>query len=797
MLRNYLLITFRSLMKNKTYIFINVLGMGIAIACCIVAYLNWEFNEKFDSQHENAASIYRVQFYRDFQGQTTRHGTSPMPLGNLVKQNFGDVDEVVRISQDWSTIRMGDELFSTRIHYVDSSFFEVFTVPLKRGNYDDFKNRSNVFISDRVAIKYFGTDDVVGRQITEINKNLPKDYTIGGVFERFPANSSFDFEIITLMDNFWVAETDDPQLSETNWARWNTTFLYIKDPSRMEAVTAALQQYVEPQNKAQEDFKVTRYYLDKFEGNAKRSRDGNPPVYDNWLRWGLPSAAVVAPAVMAIMLLLLACFNFTNTSIAVSSRRLKEIGIRKVLGGLRKSLVFQFMGENLLLCFVAMLVGIALAEVLVPTYDSLWPWLELDLNYIENAGILIFLFSLLIITAIIAGSYPSFYITSFEPVGILKGKLKIGGTNWFTRVLLCLQFVISLMGIVMGIGFYENAKYQKSYDLGYATSGVISVWIKDEGEFNTYRDALASSTDIEIVAGTKHHVANWWDDGPVKYNDLLREVDVMNVGEEYAEAMNMTFVAGRNFRKDSETDRRESVIVSEKFVRDFGWTDDPIGKRLVWKDSVQLYVIGVVKDVYSRALWMPIRPTMMRCADPSEYRQVVVKTSPEKMASVNEFMKAKWKEVFPNAVYSERFIDEELQETNDVNNNIIKMFLFMGIVAAILSGTGLFTLVSLNILKRMKEIGVRKVLGASLSSITRVINMEFALVLAVASVIGCLGGYVMTDMLMGSIWTYYMKVSVAVLVISVSIMFVMAALTVGFKTVNTAAMNPVNTLRDE
>lgn len=797
MLRNYLLITFRSLMKNKTYIFINVLGMGIAIACCIVAYLNWEFNENFDDQHEKAADIYRVQFYRDFQGQLTRHGTAPIPLGNLVKQNFGDVDEVIRISQDWSTIRMGDELFSTRIHYVDSSFFSVFTVPLKHGSYNHIRNKSNVFISDEVAVRYFGREDVVGQQITEIANNQPKDFTIGGVFEKFPANSSFDFDVITLMDNFWDAETDDPELSETNWARWNTTFLYIKDPSRVEAVTGALQQYVAPQNEALEDFKVAKYFLDRFEGNAKRSRDDGNLLYDNWLRWSMPAAAVVAPGVMAVMLLLLACFNFTNTSIAVSSRRLKEIGIRKVLGGLRKGLVFQFMGENLLLCLVAMLAGIAIAEVLVPAYDSLWPWLELDLNYAENAGILLFLFFLLVITAIIAGSYPSFYITSFEPVGILKGKLKIGGTNWFTRVLLCLQFVISLMGIVMGIGFYENAKYQKSYDLGYATSGIISVWINGEGDFNTYRDALASGKDIEIVAGTKHHVANWWDDGPVKYNDVLREVDVMYVGDEYTQAMDIKFIAGRNFKKDSETDRLESVIVSEKFVKDFGWTDDPVGKRLVWKDTVQLYVVGVVKDVYSRALWRPIRPTMMRCADPTEYRQVIVRTAPGKMAAVNEFMKTKWKEVFPNSVYSERFIDHELQETNDVNNNIIIMFLFMGVVAAILSGTGLFTLVSLNILKRMKEIGVRKVLGASLSSITRVINMEFALILAVAGIIGCLGGYAMTDMLMSSIWTYYLKINFIVLGISVLIMFVMAALTVGFKTVNTASMNPVHTLRDE
>lgn len=795
MLRNYLLITFRSLVKNKMYIFINVLGMGIAIACCIVAYLNWDFNESFDEQHEKAASVYRIQFWREFQDQTTRHGIAPMPLGNIIRENFGEVDAVVRIIPEWTTIRMGDELFSTRMQYADSSFFDVFTVPLKYGAYVDFKNKSNVFISDEVARKYFNREDIVGMQITQLINDKPREFTVGGVFKKFPKNSSFNFDIIALWDNYWDTNTD-PDQSETSWSRWNTTFLYVKDPSRISLIADRLKQYVEPQNKALEDFKVREYYLENFVGNAKRSRL-TPDLYDNWLRGGMPPAAVVGPGVMAILLLLLACFNFTNTSIAVSSRRLKEIGIRKVLGGVRSNLIFQFMGENLLLCFFAMVVGLVLAELLVPAYDSLWPWIDLNLDYSENAGMLMFLFALLFITAIIAGSYPSFYITSFEPVGILKGKMKIGGTNWFTRMLLCLQFVISLIGIVMGLAFYENANYQKNYDLGYATTGVISVWINGENDFNTYRDALSSNKDIELIAGTRHHVANWWDDGPVTYKDIVREVDIMYTGDDYAKAMDMKFIAGRNFQKDSETDRKESVIVSEKFVRDFGWADDAVGRRLVWKDSVQLYVIGVVKDIYSRALWAPIRPTMIRYVSPNEYKQMVVKTSPENMASVNEFMEDKWKEVFPNGVYSGQFIDQNLQETHDVNNNVLKMFLFMGVVAALMSVTGLFTLVSLNIIRKMKEIGVRKVLGASLINITSVINVEFAIILGVAGVAGSLGGYLMTDMLMSSIWTYYMKMNFIIIGLSVLVMFIMAALTVGFKTVSTASMNPVNTLRDE
>src|SRR6185369_2165473 len=265
---------------------------------------------------------------------------------------------------------------------------------------------------------------------------------------------------------------------------------------------------------------------------------------------------------------------------------------------MRVQLIVQFLAENLILCFLGLVAGLLMAEWLVPAYDSLWPWLELNLSYADNAGFLLFLAALLFITAIIAGSYPSFYITSFEPVSILKGKASFGGTNWFTRVLLGGQFVISLLGIIMGVAFYTNGEYQKNYDLGYATNGVISAWVLNEGGYNTYRDALISNKDIDLIAGTKDHIATSFYNDPIKYEALEREVDIMEVGDNYFEVMDMELLDGRKFEKNSETDRKESVLVSEEFVKQFGWKDSPIGKRLVWMDTVQLFIVGVVKDVY-------------------------------------------------------------------------------------------------------------------------------------------------------------------------------------------------------
>jgi len=232
-------------------------------------------------------------------------------------------------------------------------------------------------------------------------------------------------------------------------------------------------------------------------------------------------------------------------------------------------------------------------------------------------------------------------------------------------------------------------------------------------------------------------------------------------------------------------------------VKEFGWTDNPIGKRLVWMDTVQLFVVGVVKNIYARALWEPIQPLMIRYTAPQNYQQLVIRTDPKKIVEVDAFMEKKWKEVFPNTVYFGQMIDEELQETAEINNNIVTMFGFLGFFAALMTGIGMFTLVSLNIVKKMKEIGVRKVLGASLLNIASVINMEFIINLGIATVIGGALGYLMADSLMDSIWEYYLKLGIVTLTVSALMLVVVAIASVGYKTISTASMNPTKTLRDE
>jgi ABC-type antimicrobial peptide transport system permease subunit len=675
---------------------------------------------------------------------------------------------------------------------VDENFFDVFTFQFIEGD-GNLKDKSRIFISDELAKKYFGNDKALGKVITQVlDSGKMKAYEIGGVFLKQPANSSFSTEAFT---NFYNQFTGFDDYNEDSWRYRMTLFLRVNDPSRVKAIADQIKPYAENNNKIREDFIISEFELESFDGMAVS--DSYNEVPGTWTRSASPIAAVVGVGLMGILILLIACFNLTNTAIAISSRRLKEIGIRKVMGSMKRHLVIQFIGETTLICFTALLIGMVLANwLLIPAFNELWPEMKLEADYVSKPDFLLFMVGTLLFTGLLAGSYPAFYVSKFQPVSILKGKLKFGGTNYFTRTLLTLQFAISLIGIVCSIAFTQNARFQREFDLGFDKQGVVFTYVNNRSEYETYRNLLVENSDIKFISGSLHHLYSDFYNDPIKSEDKQIETDILEVGDDYLKTVGMTLTEGRDFIKDSETDRRESVIISEGVARKFGW-EKPIGKEIIWMDTAKFYVVGVIKDVYNRGLWEEMNPTMLRYGKKDNIRHIIISTSIEKVPEVNRFMAAKWKELFPNQLYNGRMMDEEIVEANTVNNNIVKMFVALGIVALMLSATGLFTLVSLNIIKRMKEIGVRKVLGASMGNISRVINTEFAIILLIACVAGGLMGAWMSTMLMNSIWDYYQSASAVTLVFSALILIFISVLSVALKVYNTVRLSPSNVLRDE
>lgn len=792
MLKNFFLITLRNMMKNKLFIFINIFGMGVAIACCIVAYFAYEYNATFDTVHKNHQQIYRVSAVREFENQITRFGYAPLPLGTIIDQNFKDVDKSSRYHFSWSNFKREDDLFESKLSYVDPEFFEMFSFEFIKGDPNGLKDITSVFISERMATRLFGSPaEAFGKTITQVYGTELKEIKIAAVFKDPPQNSSFYSREAYL--NFENCKDEHQDAFDDNWKQEATLFIQINDPARVQTVYKQLQPYIENNNKAREDFVIKELALDHLPSMARNDRAED---VRSWTWEAPPPAAIVGSATMGILILFIACFNLTNTAIAISSRRLKEIGIRKVMGGLRKQLIVQFIGETTLICFFSLLVGLLAAEFLTRGWNNMWEYMRVTPHYLDNPPFMLFLGCVLIFTGLLAGAYPAFYISNFQPISILKGKLKFGGTNYFTRTLLGLQFAISLIAIISAIAFLQNAKYQKEYDLGFDANGSVIAWLNSQEEFETYRNSLQENPEIISLAGASSGIFSNRAHEPVKHQSKQVEVDIIDVGDHYLRTMNLTLLEGRDFVQDSETDKKESIIISQKMASIFGW-EKPLGKEVIWKDTVKLYVIGVVKDVYTMGLWRAMEPMMIRYVGPEKYSQIVVNTKAGNVPAINKFMETKWKEIFPNRLYNGYMLAENTDEVDDINKNIVTMYTFLGIIALMLSATGLFTLVSLNIIKRTKEIGVRKVLGASIANITRIINTEFFVILILASCIGSVLSYYAVDLLMNSIWDYYLATTPFTFIVSIVVMFTVSALVVGYKVFSAASMNPVSTLRDE
>ncbi|HTF16420.1 MAG TPA: ABC transporter permease [Chryseolinea sp.] len=795
MIKNYLLITLRNFARNKVFILINLLGMGTAIGCCIVAYLNWQFAASFDSTHINGHVVYRVQATHEIPDGSSRYAVVPTALGAVVRDNVVHVNTVVRYTAGTGDFRIGDEVFNTSLAYADAPFFDLFTFRILDGNLAAFKNKSQVFISETLAKKYFNDVYVAGRQITQLFDGELREYTVGGVFEDQPMNSSFAFEAILLWSNY-TEVTNSHSDVEHSWSDMTTLFLRIENEADVSRVESQLQGYLTQQHDARDDFKLTSFYLQPFYTLAA-SFHGETWLNGEQLRWGIPPSSVIGPAVMAAFLLLLACFNFTNTSLAIAGRRLKEIGIRKAIGGLRSQLIAQFLNESIVLCLLACVAGVLIAMVLTPAYNALWPGIKLSLDVSSDLFFFGFMLALLFITAVIAGAYPALYVTSFRPTTILKGKLRLAGTNWFTRILLTLQFAIALLCLVAAGAFVRNATFQRDYDLGYLKEGVIVVPIAGKNQYEQFRNLLGANKDIVVMAGSSSHVSDRYEKGTIKNGTEEHQVDIVEAGDQYIQAMGIDMVSGRDFHPEDFSNEMSSVLVSEELVKQFGWQDDPLGKTLNWHDTVRLSVIGVVKNIHTDGYWKPVTPVMIRHVASGHYRQLVARTTVEKVVVVNEAMREVWKTVSPNTVYGGKFTDGNISTAKMINDNTVSIFGFLGVVALILSTTGLYALLSINISRRTKEIGIRKVMGAPAGTITRLIHAEFFVILLIASVLGGSLGFFASEKLMNIIWEYYAPAGVETVLIASLVMFGMAIVSVGYKTMATARLNPVQALRDE
>ena len=789
MFKNYIKILFRNITKNIVYVLINTIGLGLALTVCIVAYLNYKFDVDFDSIHEKKDRIFRIEHSRLNQGNSELLARTPSPLGPTIADNIGSVEKVVRIGMDLleniQLFKVGENEIYKRLIYADQDIFDVFTFPLIAGHKNSFRDK-NIFITERLARILFGDQNPMGN-IIEVSGSL---YTIGGILKDHPLNSSFHFDAVAPIHHWFKIN----QIDESNWDYFlESTFILVNDQVQAQTTEESLQQFVPVINNARKGKQqVERLYLAPFKDMAHHKRDGTKDKF----RKSLHPALVIPPLIAAACILLIACFNFINITIAIAGQRLKEIGIRKVVGGNKRQLVLQFMSENLLMSFIALIFAVIFAGFLVPSYSNMWDFMNLSFSITQDPHLLLFLIVLLIITAILSGAYPAYYISSFSTANIFRDKLKLGGNNIFSKIILTIQFGISVLALFTGITLIQNANYQKRFDLGYDGEHLIEVWI-DKSYSKVYKNAIRNYHGIESIC--KPISRPFFKDRSIKYNGIERQAVINYLGMETFNTMGLRLFEGRSFELQSrKTDEKSSIMVNKKFIEEFG-LKEPVGKIVKMNDTIPLRIIGVIDNLLEDGVWSTgVYPSFYRLSnDDNQSTNLLIRTAPENRPEIYQYLENEWNKLVPDLPFLGIEGDIYMLAAQDINKNIFNISIFLIIIATLLTAAGLYSQVSLCISRRTKEIGIRKIFGASIPTIIKILSGEFLAILSISSIIGLVAGYFANIALLDKIWEYFTEVTTGTFIIPVLLIFTISIITIYGKVYYAATRNPVHSLRHE
>jgi putative ABC transport system permease protein len=795
MFPNYLKIAFRVLWRNKIYVALNIAGLGFAIACCILAYLNYNYRANFDQNQAHTKHIYRLNSMRLVDGNKQPWGVVPLPLAQAMQKEPVGVERIAQLSSAPVVVKIRENTFDEHIYYADKSLFDFFTFPLKYGNLSGFDKSNQVVISDAFADKYFPKQMPVGQSLTIVGSDGSTGvYTVAAVTQKIPANSSIQFDIITSFENRFV----NGQLASNDWSNPNliTTFVELKDEQAARFVTANLNSYVALHNRNHTDWPIESFFLQPFSALAASSDIDMPGyVYGSQLTVNPRGVLVIVPAIMSLFLLIITCFNFTNISIAFASGRLKEIGVRKVMGGFRSQLIRQFLTENIVLCLLASALALLFVHLLLPTVIQLTN-VDLSPAYDKDYGFWLFLIFIPVVCAIFSGLYPALYISSFQPVLILKGKTSLASFNRFTRFLLISQFSLSCFALVVGIVMSQNASFQEKADFGYAVNEVAVVEINNPQEYRVFSHAIQQHPEIKSVAGCAQQIGDGTYTQTVRTgNDQIQAQVALVGGEAYLNSMGIRLVQGRHFY-DSGADADESILVNQTFLQRLRLTQ-PLGQR-VTLDSINYTIVGVVNDYKEYGLHGLIPPCVIRLAKPDEYKFMVVRADKDKLSQVTKYLQEAWHKLVPNVPYRGYLQSDLIEKEIRMTQSFRVIAFFLAIVTLLLSASGLFAQISLNIDKRSKEIGIRKVLGASILQIIGLVNREFIRILLIAFVIGSALGYLFTSKLIFQfIYKYHPDAGPAPYIGTFLIVLLCCSVIIGTKVFQAAKANPIERLRAE
>jgi len=811
MIKHYFKIAFRNLGRHKVLSLINIIGLSLGLACFSL-FLLYAVNElNFDRFHKKAGSIYRVYRWSEaMSGQEAQADVyMPSPLGAAMKADLPDVADYVRLYDGWrgSFIKTDGAVSQMRVSYTDPSIFSVFSFPLKYGTQGALKELQSIVITQSKAKELFGTDNVMGRTIEVKVDDTFVPFTVSAVAEDIPANSSIRFELLA---NFnYLETTKSAKRGVNNWNRSSyQTFVLLNPGSGLmndvQKLAAFRHKYYPDEEK---ELKESGY---KWEGKAPPVRFGLQPLKAGHTDTKIFGGSVeqVNPKTIWILLsiaaglLLIACINFTTLAIGRSARRAKEVGLRKVIGGDRRQLISQFLSEAVVLSILSAIMGLLLARLLLPSFNKL-SGRELQFSFSLYPEMIWMLAGLTLLVGLLAGSYPALILSGFKPIEALKSKIKVSGSNFFTKALVTVQFALSIALIISTMIILQQTRYMIHKNPGFNKDNIVVVDASDTKTkeiFPLFKQALASSTDITGIASADMGLGEGtgWSRSGFEYKGNHKDVFEYFVDHDYIPLMGMQLIAGRNFDAKIADDTTVSVIVNEAMVKDFGWTvDNAVGQQIKgYMESKTPIVIGVVRDFNFRPLKEKVMPQMFhQFADYSPYK-FFVRVKPGNPAPALAAMQKAWSSVVADLPFNYSFLDESLDNFYKAEKKWSSIIGWAGGISVFLACLGLFGLAALAAINRTKEIGIRKVLGASLPGIVTLLSKDFLKLVAFALVIAApLAWYFMNKWLQD--FAYRISIGWWIFIVAGTMALLVAFITIAFQAVKAGMANPVTSLRTE
>ena len=806
MIRNWFKVAFRNLLRHKGYSLINLLGLAVGLTCAILILLYVRDELSFDRYAPKADSIYRLAL----EAQTANRGLvrtarTPPPWAPALARDYPEVLDFVRIKTPLVSWLVGyeerDRRFNEKgFYFADPSVFEVFGLRLLRGDPETaLKEPNSLVLTEKAAARYFGREDPLGK-VLRIDNTY--DFRVTGIVQDVPRRSHIGFDILASFESLNVlpiyggGRYDTFERSGLNPDVY--TYLLLKDgtdPAVLERKMPAFLQARLGRQLAQANVRLTPFLQPLVDIHLRSNLDAE-------LRANSSVSDLYIYTAVALFILAIACINFMNLATARSAGRAREVGIRKVVGAERRQLVGQFLGESLLLAMISLVLALALAKLLLPAFGAL-AGKALSLSFADPL-LLLGGFALALVVGTASGSYPAFFLSAFRPANVLKGSFHPGGSNVLLRkALVVFQFGIALVFIIGTAVVYEQIRYIRTKPLGFDKTNVVVLPLGDPRArplFQAFKDRVLQSPGVLAASGATSlpgglvNVALVVPEGAPP--DGQAAVDFNLVGYDFFRTLGIAFAAGRDFSRQFPSDLQQAVILNETAVRFFGWKDSPLDKR-VRLGNLDCRVIGVVKDYHVKSFHDRVGPLVVHLSPtPDGLLYAALKIGPKDTQATLAAIEGQWRQVYPHDPFVYSFLEDDFDGLTRAEDARGRVFLAFSALTVFIACLGLFGLASFSAEQRKKEVGIRKVLGASASGLTGMLTMDFVkLVLLSCVVAGPVAYFVMSRWLRG--FAYRVRMGWWIFPAAAVLAVFVALLTVGFQAVRAALANPADSVRIE